>query len=272
MRASVLLGILAGLLVVVIAVGAAVTLLPDLAPSAVSNGSPAPTARDASESGSPVAIPATPPPSAAPAPSGSLLPGSSAEPAAPSSTSVTGIGVAVGQAAPALVADRLGGGTVNLADLRGTPVWVNFMATWCPPCRDELPLMAGYSAKLGDRLAIVLVDVREDGDTVAAFMKALKLDFPVALDESGHLQRGWSAYALPIHFWIDADGIVRGFAYGGLGPPLMEEGIRKVLPDALPTPALTGSAEPGTSGAPAGEGSPVPSEAPAADGSASPTP
>ena len=77
----------------------------------------------------------------------------------------------IGEPAPALVLPLLGGGTIDLAALRGNPVWVTFMATWCEPCRDEFPLMSAFQARYEDEGLIVLgVDVREDAEVVAAFM------------------------------------------------------------------------------------------------------
>jgi cytochrome c biogenesis protein CcmG/thiol:disulfide interchange protein DsbE len=142
----------------------------------------------------------------------------------------------VGQTAPPLALTLLGGGTADLSAYRGRPVWVTFMASWCPACQDELPLMEAYHAQLGDQLPIVLVDVREDAATAASFAKSLKLDLPIALDTGGRAQRSWGAYALPIHYWIDASGVVRAVGYGGLAPPQLKASIQTVLPGALLKP------------------------------------
>ena len=87
----------------------------------------------------------------------------------------------IGEPAPPLVLPLVGGDTIDLADYRGKPVWVNFMATWCPPCRDELPLMAGFAARYEDTgLVILAVDVKEDEAAVQTFFQDLNLFFPVA--------------------------------------------------------------------------------------------
>lgn len=214
---SLLLGIVLGLLVAGIAVVLLVTSLPSgritpvtASPRPTSSGaSPTPSAGPGSGSASP------PPPSASPSGSGQA-----------------GVGLQVGQTAPALVLPRLGGGEVDLAELRGKPVWVNFMASWCLPCRDELPLMESARRALGADLEIIGVDVREDEATAAAFAEELVLEMPVALDEDGAARDTWSAFAMPVHYWLDADGVIRSTAYGGIGPDLMLSGIRSVLPDA----------------------------------------
>jgi len=96
--------------------------------------------------------------------------------------------------------------------------------------------MEAYHAQLGDQLPILLVDVREGAATSAAFAKSFKLDLPIGLDTGGGAQRSWGAYALPIHYWIDASGVVRAVGYGGLAPPQFKASIQTVLPGAVLKP------------------------------------
>jgi thiol-disulfide isomerase/thioredoxin len=142
------------------------------------------------------------------------------------------VGLDVGDQAPPLVVDQLGGGLLDLANLRGKPIWVNFTASWCPTCRDELPLMERIGRQLGGELAIVVIDVREDEDTVASLATELALTLPVGMDTDGQAQQAWGAFALPVHYWLDAEGRVRAFVYGGAGPEQFVEGVHSVLPDA----------------------------------------
>jgi cytochrome c biogenesis protein CcmG, thiol:disulfide interchange protein DsbE len=131
----------------------------------------------------------------------------------------------------------LDGSTLTLASFKGRPVWLNFMATWCPSCVDELPLMTGFQARNAEGgLAIVLVDVREDAPTVKAFLARLKVSLPTGLDASGAAAQAWRATALPIHYWIDASGIVRYSAVGSVGPDLMAKGLEAILPGVTVTP------------------------------------
>lgn len=137
----------------------------------------------------------------------------------------------VGESAPALVVPQVGGGTIDLAVLRGKPVWINFMATWCPSCQDELPLMNGFAARYADKgLVVIAIDVREEEGAVAAFARRLNVSFPMGLDVDGRASTRWGAIALPIHFWIDAEGIVRDGALGGIGPDVMAAGLRTIMP------------------------------------------
>jgi thiol-disulfide isomerase/thioredoxin len=209
-RLSVVVGLLAGVATAALIIGGIVTLAPDPVPTPT----PPPTA------------PASPPATAGP-------PTATGSPAASPQSGLFGIG----EPAPPLVVPQVGGGTIDLAALKGTPVWVNFMGTYCPPCIDEFPLMNGYAARhADDDLVILAIDVKEDEGTVAAFAERLGAIFPLGLDEDGSAAERWGAIALPVHFWIDRDGIIRDAALGGIGPDLMSQGVRSILPDVTVEP------------------------------------
>ena len=225
-RTVIALGLVTGVVAGGLLVGGLVAFLPGAGPM-MPSPTPAPIAT------------ATPEPSDAPSPSAaasaptvaSLPP--TAEPAATTVAQAFG----VGEPATSLALPTVGGGTVDLASLRGKPVWVNFMATWCPPCIDELPLMAGFAARYADTgLVVLAVDVREDEAAVAAFAKGLGVTFPVALDTDGAASSSWRVGPLPVHFWVDKDGIVRDGALGGLGPDVMAKGLGSILPGVTVTP------------------------------------
>jgi len=167
-------------------------------------------------------------------PSSSVAPSQGAGSAPPSGAAAN---FHVGQPAPALVVPQVGGGTIDLAKLKGKPVWINFMATWCPPCRDEFPLMNGFAARYGGRgLVVLAVDVKEDEGIVASFAQSLNTTFPVGLDADGAAQQRWGAVVLPVHFWVDAQGIVRDGSLGGIGPDVMARGLESILPGVTVTP------------------------------------
>jgi thiol-disulfide isomerase/thioredoxin len=189
------------------------------------------------------ASPPTPAPSIAQA-AGSALPSSGT----PSSTIATGPPTAsagapsgsafhVGEPSPPLVLPQVGGGTIDLDSLRGKPVWVNFMATWCPPCQDEFPLMNAFAARYDSTgLVVLAIDVREDEGTVASFAQQLNAMFPLGLDGDGAAAERWGAIALPVHYWIDSTGVVRDGAAGGIGAETMAHGLRSILPGVDVTP------------------------------------
>ena len=171
----------------------------------------------------------------APNPSGPLTTATAS--ATASSSGGAGSGFHVGQPAPSLVVPQVGGGTIDLVALRGKPVWVNFMATWCPPCQDEFPLMNGFAARYGNKgLVVLAIDVREEEGVVAGFAQGLNTTFPLGLDSDGRAAESWGAIALPVHFWIDAQGIVRDGAAGGIGADAMVGGLRSIMPGVDVTP------------------------------------
>ena len=158
---------------------------------------------------------------------------------APLASATPVVGLAVGDKAPPLEVTLLDGSVMNTEDFLGTPMWVNFMATWCPQCRDELPMMEDYANQLGNQMNILVVDVGENRDAVKAFMKSLKFTLPVGVDDNGSVQQTWGAYALPIHYWLDEQGIVRDIVYGGAPPEIFIQAITDVVPDfsaEAPTP------------------------------------
>jgi thiol-disulfide isomerase/thioredoxin len=214
-RLSIVAGLAAGVVVAVVVLGGVVAFAPD----PVGVATPLPSVVPS------VVIPSRPP---TPGPSGS--PGASADASG-------GGAFHIGQPAPALVVPQVGGGTIDLTNLKGQPVWVNFMGTYCPPCVDEFPLMNGFAARYAeDGLVILAIDVKEEEGVVAAFAESLGATFPLGLDADGSAQAEWQAAALPVHFWIDKDGIVRDGALGGIGPDVMARGLQTILPDVTVTP------------------------------------
>ncbi|MEO7664066.1 MAG: TlpA disulfide reductase family protein [Candidatus Limnocylindrales bacterium] len=219
-RATIVAGLATGAVAAVILIVAAIAFLPDPALDAGTSPSPAGSAGAGTSS--------------SPTTSGSAGPSSQ-----PSATGSVGTGLFhVGEPAPALVLPQLGGGEINLAKLAGRPVWVNFMQTTCPPCVDEFPVMNAFAARYGEStgLVVVAVDIREEEGTVAAFVQGLNASFPVGLDADGTAQDAWDAIALPVHFWVDRDGIVRAGALGGIGPDIMAENLKTILPGVNVTP------------------------------------
>lgn len=208
---SIVTGLVAGVLIAVAILGGIVALGPEPVPSAtpVPTLAPSPSLEPSTAAGG------------SDRPSPSATPPASDDPGAP---------FHVGEPAPPLVVPQVGGGTIDLANLRGEPVWVNFWGTYCPPCVDEFPLMNGFAARYADEgLVILAIDVREEEGVVAAFADRLGTTFPLGLDEDGSVAASWDAIALPVHFWIDREGIIRDGALGGIGPDIMARGLSTIL-------------------------------------------
>jgi thiol-disulfide isomerase/thioredoxin len=124
----------------------------------------------------------------------------------------------VGSLAPDFtLTDALTGESVSLASLRGKPVWINFWATWCPPCREEMPEMQQFYEKYQSQgLAIVGVNVQESDSQVQQYVKEGAFTWTFVLDAEGRTTDRYLVGGLPSHYFIDAQGVVRAVHMGGL--------------------------------------------------------
>jgi peroxiredoxin len=109
----------------------------------------------------------------------------------------------------------LGGEILKLKAQRGKPVMVNFWATWCAPCREEMPAMERLYLKHRERGFVLLaVSVDSDASLVKPFLEKLKLTFPVTLDAKMDLANSYGVRALPASFLIDRNGYLTALALG----------------------------------------------------------
>lgn len=109
----------------------------------------------------------------------------------------------------------LNGNVVRLEDFRGTVVFLNFWATWCPPCRVEMPSMEKlYKAFKNKKFTILAVDMQEGSETVRKFKEKFKLSFPILLDEDGVVASYYGVRGLPATYFIDRDGYLYAVAMG----------------------------------------------------------
>ena len=143
----------------------------------------------------------------------------------------TGNPIAIGQAAPVTRVTLTDGSLMDTSDFRGLPMWINFMATWCPQCTSELPMMEGFERDLKDQMTILVIDVGEDRSVVRDFMRGLEIDLTVGLDQDGSIQRQWGANALPVHYMLDADGVVQQIVYGGAPEETFIQAVTVLVPE-----------------------------------------
>ena len=109
-----------------------------------------------------------------------------------------------------------GGAPVRLESLRGRLVLLNFWATWCAPCVEELPAMnAAWAALEGEGVGMLAINAGEARETVEAFLERVPVDFPVALGDAARTLPDWSVRVLPTTLVLDASGRV---VYEALGP------------------------------------------------------
>ncbi len=140
-----------------------------------------------------------------------------------------------GRAAPDFVLEQVGGGVLRLSDLQGSPVLLNFWASWCPPCREEMPaIVEEYERHKNAGLVVVGVNLQEPDSKVADFARDFGMAFPIAIDRVGDVGEAWriggAFEGLPSSYFIDAAGVVRGV----YNQPLTEESIQEGLADILP--------------------------------------
>jgi len=120
-----------------------------------------------------------------------------------------------GKDTPALALNDLTGRRVDLRDLRGRVVLVNFWATWCEPCRDEMPSIQRLRDKLKGRpFEVLLVNFGEGAAKIGPFLTKLGVSLPVLLDPEKDAAAAWKAGGLPMTFLVDAQGKVRYSALG----------------------------------------------------------
>lgn len=136
----------------------------------------------------------------------------------------------VGLAAPSLSAVDLDGRPWSIEDGRGRLTWINFWATWCPPCRTEMPMMQRLSEQYGDRLLILGVNWAEERSIVEDFAERYAIDYPILLDPTLDNFYRWSPqFGLPRHYFVDARGIVVREILGELPPAEMTRLLDELL-------------------------------------------
>jgi thiol-disulfide isomerase/thioredoxin len=115
-----------------------------------------------------------------------------------------------GGSTPALELADLEGKKHSLADYRGKVVLVNFWATWCEPCREEMPSIERLRASLGGRpFAVLAVNLAEPESRIRKFLEAVPVGFPILLDRDTKTTRAWQAKVLPATYIVGPDGAIR---------------------------------------------------------------
>ncbi len=142
------------------------------------------------------------------------------------------VGISEGQSAPDFTLKTTSGKEMKLSEFRGKKVILNFWASWCPPCKAEMPHMQEFYVENKESnatlLSVNLTTAEKKSSDVAKFVDEYELTFPVLLDENGHIGQIYQAYAIPTSYLIDSRGIIRKKIVGPMDKEMMTELINSV--------------------------------------------
>ncbi len=138
----------------------------------------------------------------------------------------------VGKQAPDFQLPNLEGQAISLSDFRGKPVFLNFWATWCPPCRFEMPLIQAIFEESADTGLIVLaIDIGEAPSRVKDYIQSGNFSFPVLLDTNQDIALEYNVRAIPTTFLIDKDGIIQEIKVGAFSNMIeINRSLAKIIP------------------------------------------
>ncbi len=133
------------------------------------------------------------------------------------------VGIKVGEVAPDFTLTDLDGNQVSLSDFRGKTVLINFWATWCPPCRKEMPDIESLYQQYKDLDFVVLgVDIAESADNVRRFVKQGGYSWTFVIDAGYQAAVAYQVRAIPSSFFLDEEGVVRAAHVGYMTKRAME--------------------------------------------------
>lgn len=134
----------------------------------------------------------------------------------------------LGYRAPDFELPDLEGQKVTLSALRGKPILLNFWATWCPPCRQEMPELQEFHRRYGDQIVLVGVNWGEGSKTVKAFLDRLGVGYRNLVDERGTAFVLYRLTGIPESYFIDPEGYIRGTWIGPLTAEQIAQGFERM--------------------------------------------
>jgi cytochrome c biogenesis protein CcmG, thiol:disulfide interchange protein DsbE len=159
-------------------------------------------------------------------------------------------GVRIGEPLPDAQFTTGAGDRVRVADLEGSPAVLNFWATWCGPCREEIPVLQAAHADNQEVVFLAITD--ELATTVRPFMNRIDMTLPVWYDPGGRAGKLYGIQSIPTTIFLDATGNVVARHVGALSRPLLDDYLERIRAEAQPaTPAPTGAPAPAPSAPPA---------------------
>ncbi len=138
-------------------------------------------------------------------------------------------GVRAGDVAPTWSDPLVGGARFSFASLKGSPIYLNFFASWCPPCNVETPWIERFSKEYASRgLHVIGIDEEENASTARAFAEKYHLTYPVVVD-ADTLENLYRINGLPVHVFIRRDGTIYENIAGEMSQAEIESAIKAIL-------------------------------------------
>jgi cytochrome c biogenesis protein CcmG/thiol:disulfide interchange protein DsbE len=136
-------------------------------------------------------------------------------------------GPAIGRAAIAFNLQSLDGKAITLETFRGRPLVLNFFASWCDPCREEMPLINEFASTANkDGYSVLGIAIEDTRAAVTDYARESKLAFPIALDLNSSVKRSYRIFGPPATFFIDGQGVVRDIVLGPMTRERAREGLK----------------------------------------------
>ena len=136
----------------------------------------------------------------------------------------------VGQPAPGFSLPTVEGRTLELASLKGKPVYLNFYATWCGPCNEEAPVIGKLSERYKGRgLTVLGVNELENPQKAKEFLLKYHLGYDAVVDTDGKAGKDFGALGLPVHVFINRAGVVATYRLGEMNADEIESAIKGIL-------------------------------------------
>ncbi len=138
----------------------------------------------------------------------------------------------IGRAAPDFLLATPDGGTLRLSDLQGQPLLVNFWASWCTPCRQEMPeIVRAYDTRK-DRFTVVAINLQENAAQVRDFAQEFGMMFPIVIDSNGGVGEAWHiggpVKGIPASYFLDVSGVVQARVFGPMTAATLADGLAKI--------------------------------------------
>lgn len=133
----------------------------------------------------------------------------------------------IGKTFPDFTLEKMSGGNLTFSELRGRPILLNFWATWCEPCRDEMPLLQNLAQENGE-LVVLGINNNEPVAVIERFVRSVQITFDILLDVDGKIAGKFQVFGFPTTYFIDQEGILRAIHVGQLDEELLTSYLEKM--------------------------------------------